>query len=360
MTQLTELVQTELSKEELNAKISELGRQRSAIDNCELFCTPPGIKTILAPVLEGTDRRIGHYSRNAKETMDALQQQQRAIRPTNYQDLVKAIEHVQPNQLVLIPAGVIPGDIKFLKRGTTLPVRQKEGKTLDTALVDALKTVTPEQRYSGYDFQGKNYTNRDFKLIALIDVIRGCIYDQALTTAIRIEFYEGDKPMRTGIRAGITQMPSFHNERKEYLIGFAGVPVYRGTRKDLAPSQGFDLTQLSDSPREIWDVVKFKRDMPQRDADRTGHEQRWDHHVILAYQRLARKLQEEGWNVIKPYAEPSPKTIQFYWKMLNNCLVESEEEKYELNPLRIDQAEFLLWKRVGAINYARRNNTNQS
>lgn len=359
MTELTQLIHEELTSEQLNDRIHQIGREKSAIDCCETFCTPPGIKTLLAPVLEGTDRRIGHYSRSPKDTMEALILQGKAARPEDYHSLVQQVSRALPGQLVIIPARLLPdNERKFLKRGTTLPVRHKGQKiTIDKALEEAIRTVTTGQSFSGYDFQGNNYTNKDYKLIALVDVIRGHIYDKALTTAINVKFYEGDKPLQTGVRAGITQIPSFHNNNKEYMIGLSGVPVYRGTRRDTTASNGFDVNQLSDSPREMWDVVKFKRDMPVRDADRTGHEQRWDHHTILAYLRLERKLQEADWHVVKPFITPSPKTVQFYWKMLNNCLVENAGEKYELNPLTIQQAEYLLWKRIGYVNEASQRRT---
>ncbi len=351
---LSELIHGEDSEEALFGKISEIGKNiSSATGCCEYFCTPPGNEKMIRRALEGTNVKWGQYTRSPENALKKLEKEGRVVRPKNYRTLVTAIQKATQEQIVVIECERLPKE-NFLKRGTSLIIRQKrnyeEQIPLDKAIADAMKKVNITQTLSGFDFQGVKYTDRSYKMIALIDVIRGCIYDAALHTAMITRTYMGDRPLTTGAKVVITQIPSFHNHTAPYLVGFEGIPVFYKAKKEAA-GQGFDIKHITNSPREQWDSVKFIRNIQGSDENRMGVERRWDHHSILAYQRVARQIEKEyKLKVIKPYIEPSANTTRFYWKLLNNCLVIKEGR---LKPLNLGQAEFLLWKLVGMRNKQR-------
>lgn len=334
------------SSDELKNEISERGRHLSATECCEYFCTPPTKDEIkaLAGQRKGTNEK----------TIQAFEEQGSAIIPKDHGALIDAILSVGKEQIVIISENLFPKNLTFLKHDTALNVERprnlRYAPLLDEALRKAIKKVKLEDEFSGFDFQGATYYNKTFRLISLIDVIRGCIYDASLHTAVNIGAYAGAIPLETGGRAGAMQIPSFHCSGREYLAGLAGIPIYRKGQKHTAASKGYDVTTLSLSPRELWDVIKFNRKIPNRDEYRHGPEQRWDHHTILVYERAAKKFAEDGWEVMRPYPEPSAETIQFYWKLLHHCLVQEcnpKEQGCQLEHLKIAQAEYLLWKYIG-------------
>lgn len=360
MTTLHDLAHEHYTRDELYHTVSEYGRTHSAVDICKTFCTPPNKKDILLTALDSSSRKYGQYTHDSVETLTALEEEGRVLRPKNPRQLVDYVANCEAHQIVVIPSPFFSGHKQPLKRSETLPVRrarkEADRKPIDDAITDAMRTVPPNKILTGYDFQGIHYTKRNYEMIALVDVIRGHLYHNALHVTIRADCYEGSTPSTTGARAAVTQIPSFHDPKKDYKVFLAGIPVYRGTRKDKIPNHGFDITSLGESPREFWDVIKFKRDISGQDFPRGGHEKRWDHHTILAYLRAAQKLEQDNWNVVKPFPEPNAKTFQLYFKLLNNTLVATwnpEKNKHDLKSPTIAQTEELLWRYIGHQNYLR-------
>jgi len=338
----------------LFAALSHDGLNLSAIEAKHTFCDTPGTKTILTRALSDSNHGIGHYTRDPETTLNNLANEGRVLFPTDHASLVTAVNNVQPDQIVVVPEGLLPNmGIRFLKKEHSVPVR-KRSKTdrIDRRLAEELRGVSLTDDVAGYDFQGDTHTNRQYKCIALVDVIRGIVLHHALHTTIEARVYEGARPLETGAQAGIVQIPSFSNPHTEYQIGIRGIPVYHGTRADTAAHGGFDIALLSAVPRHLWNQIKFSRN--QQPLRREGGEQPWDHHVVLAYERAADKFEESDWNVLRPYITPSANTLRFYWKSQNHVLVykPNEEKKcgFDLNPVNVGQTEYLLWKRVGYIN----------
>ncbi|GEM_PF-2661654 len=340
--------------EELLKEISERGRKLSATECCEYFCTPPGKKTILEGALEGTEKTIGHYSHDSKETIKYLRTQGRIKIPSTESSLIEVITSAPKNRIIIIRRNLItqrPG-FKFLKKESTKNVAQKEDEPVETAFERELRKVKITDNYCGYHIQGHSWTNKTYKLIALIDLVRGFIYDSAIHTAVRVDCYAGKNPLKTGGIAAATQIPSFHDKKKEYLAGFEGIPLYK-KRISEAFNQGFEISASTSSPRELWDMMKFGREIKGKIELRKGKEKRWDHHFIFAYQRIAKEFKKQGYNTLKPYLETGAPVIRFYWRLLHNCLAERWDEttqKMVLEPLKIGQAEHLLWKREGYEN----------
>lgn len=341
--------------EDLMKEISERGKKLSATECCEYFCTPPGKKTLLVRALQGTERSLGHYNHNASDTLQYLGRLGRILSPRDDAALISAIISARPNQIVIISRDLLPQRPNFLKKGTTKRVFQEEDEPIDFAVDREIRKVRITDNFGGYHFQGHSWTNKEYKLIALIDIIRGCIYDAAIHTAIRVDCYAGKEPEKTGGIAGVTQMPSFHDSKKEYIGGFEGVPIYK-KKPSESFNQGFEITASTTSPRELWDMIKFGREIPRRTQQRTGREQRWDHHFVFAYQRVAKEFKNQGYETIKPYPEPGAATIRLYWTIMHNCLAErwdEESRKIVLEQVTIPQAEHILWKKAGYTNMQR-------
>lgn len=328
-------------------EISTRGRRLSATECCEYFCTPPGKRIILENALQHTTKGIGHYNRDPKGIINFLRKEGIAKKPSKDRALIEVIASAKPCRIVIIDRKQIPQKPNFLKVEYTKNVSQEDEEPIDEAVAREIQKTRITDIFGGYKFRGHHWTNTSNKMIALIDVMRGCIYDSAIHTAIRVDCYAGKEPLDTGGIGGVTQMPSFHDPKKEYIGGFEGIPIYK-TRPEDAFNQGFEITAATTSPRELFDIIKFGRKIPNRRTKSRSKEQRWDHHFIFAYQRIAEKFEEQGWKTIKPYIEPSAEDIQFYWKLMHNCLAErwdTKKQQVVLQPLTIAQAEYLLWKR---------------
>ena len=72
-TDITDLIYTDHTTEELHAAIAERGKTQSAVDNCKTFCTPPGLKHMLLSAMEGTDIRWGHYTHDSATILHELE-----------------------------------------------------------------------------------------------------------------------------------------------------------------------------------------------------------------------------------------------------------------------------------------------
>lgn len=364
------------TREELLTQIQEESKTLSAVNAKKLFCDNPGTRAVLDRAFDGSSQSIGTYSHNPADALNTLQEEGRVLSPTNHAELVSAIANARPDQIVVVPHRYHNGQLaipnmgpRFLKRGHSLTLRRKNDERLDDKLADAIRTVTLSSDIAGYDWQGITHTNRSYKRVALVDVVRGVILDRATKhLAIDARMYAGGKPLQTGAKAGVVQIPSFTNPNIQYQIGFAGLPVYHGTRTDTAAYGGFDTTLLTNVPRELWDSVKFIREQAGRSKPREGQEQPWDHHAILAYERLISTLEkqkgtnthkkpkdrEPEWNLLRPYLLPSADTLRFYWGTQNHVLLqrpnENKKSGWDYTPPNIGQTEFILWKRVGYIN----------
>ena len=74
----------------------------------------------------------------------------------------------------------------------------------------------------------------------------------------------------------------------------------------------------------------------------------------MAAEISLKKLEEKGWQVIKPYQESTVREIQLYWKILNYVLIREDNKetgKIELKHPTIAQAEYILWKFEGYQNW---------
>ncbi|MBW3018680.1 hypothetical protein KY329_00650, partial [Candidatus Woesearchaeota archaeon] len=160
------------------------------------------------------------------------------------------------------------------------------------------------------------------------------------------------KPFKKGV-LGAMVVPSFHEPGLRYRVGFDNLPLWRSNRRQ-AYARGFNSRLVSDSPREFWEKIKIDRSQGKNVLDDNSTkesgfmEQRWDHHAVFAYFRVAQKAEQQGDHLMMPFRRPDARTLRMYWKMIHHVLRREQDNngKWHLEPLRGGDVELLLWKYV--------------
>jgi len=337
---LDDLIFGSHTTEELMAEISKRGNAiSSAKQCCEYFCTASGIQTVLMKAIEESSIRWGQYSHNSREAISTLENEGRIIIPTEKRELAPVIDSARPNQAVIIDQKLLPRDNPMTKE-SMLPI--ENNKPLDEAIKEKISTVTVNHMLGGFKFKGE--IDNVWRTISMVDVVRGIIYNSALHTAIWVQ--PPTSTLEYGLSALVTQVPRFHeaknqNEPKEYPVSFKRIPAYKETKK--VPGNGFDVTLATSAPRSIYELKPF-RNRPKGQKPEIVSEMRWDHYVIMAYERTAQKLEQEEVKIIRPYPQITADQIRFYWKMLHHCIIRDENGK--LNTMKIAAEEFIFWKYI--------------
>ncbi|VVB81607.1 Uncharacterised protein [uncultured archaeon] len=326
--------------EELMHEISERGRKiSSAKQCCEYFCTPPGIKAVLMKAIEGSSVKWGQYSHNSREALATLETEGRIMVPKEKRELAPIIDSVRPCQAVIIDTKLLPRDNPMTKE-SMLPIENK--KPLDEAIAERISTVTLNHQLGGFKFQGT--IDNVWRTLSMVDIARGLIYNAALHTAIWAQ--PPTSNLDYGLCALVTQVPRFHEARNpreptEYAVSFKRIPAYKETKE--VPGNGFDVTLDTSAPRSAYELKLF-RNRPKNQKPEIVSEQRWDHYVIMAYERTAQKLEEEGVHIIRPYPKITADQIRVYWKTLHQCLIREEDGK--IKPMIQKAEEFVFWKYI--------------
>ena len=338
---LDDLIFGSHTTEELMAEISKRGNAiSSAKQCCEYFCTASGIQTVLMKAIEESSIRWGQYSHNSREAISTLENEGRIIIPTEKRELAPVIDSARPNQAVIIDQKLLPRDNPMTKE-SMLPI--ENNKPLDEAIAEKFSTVTVNHMLGGFKFQGT--IDNVWRTLSMVDIVRGIIYNSALHTAIWVQ--PPTSTLDYGLSALVTQVPRFHeaknqNEPKEYPVSFKRIPAYKETK--TVPGNGFDVTLASSAPRSPYELKPF-RNRPKGQKPEIVSEMRWDHYVIMAYERTAQKIEEDKEvHVIRPYPQITADQIRFYWKMLHQCLIRDENGK--LNTMKIAAEEFIFWKYI--------------
>ncbi|MCX6709210.1 MAG: hypothetical protein NTW67_06215 [Candidatus Woesearchaeota archaeon] len=342
---LDDLIFGNHTTEELMAEISKRGNAiSSAKQCCEYFCTPPGIKKTLMKAIEGSSIKWGQYSHNSREALSTLENERRIIIPKEKREL-PTTDSVRPCQATIIDTKLLPRDNPMTKE-SMLPIENT--KHLDEAIAEKISTVTVNHMLGGFKFQGT--IDNVWRTFSMVDIVRGIIYNAALHTAIWVQ--PPTSTLEYGLTALVTQVPRFHEARNpreptEYSVSFNRIPAYKETKK--VPGNGFDVTLASSAPRSPYELKPF-RNRPKGQKPEIVSEMRWDHYIILAYERTAQKLEKEGVHVIRPYPQITADQIRFYWKMLHKCLI--REENGKIKSMIQKAEEFIFWKYIATTKTA--------
>lgn len=63
--------------------------------------------------------------------------------------------------------------------------------------------------------------------------------------------------------------------------------------------------------------------------ERTGDEILLDPHTILAFKQVKKEIKQKyGYNVIDPFPKPDMDTFDFFWRLMNQTMLETREGKY--------------------------------
>jgi hypothetical protein len=256
------------------------------------------------------------------------------------EELIGMIRALKPEQTLIIPhdAAIFPdfSRRKLSKRHNLTTTTRfystpEENKRTSEALVKAaLRGLSLADTRVGLDFKGVHESNRAYRVFTLLDCIRAQIADKKLSEdAVTIDLYIDAAQIweRGGDVHAV--VPSFSSDRT-YELDLIHIPIYRRRLDERVVRTSFDF--YSTDPlckRADYFVIKYGRKIIPVFGmnERKGDEILLDHHTILAFKRAKRKIKQiYGYGVVDPFPEPDKRTEEFFWKLMNNVLIESRED----------------------------------
>jgi hypothetical protein len=231
--------------------------------------------------------------------------------------------------------------------------RYRKGKelTAEEALEKKLGDGGLDRPFVGIDFQGVQHTSRMYKIFTLYDCVRAHVMDEEIPKEkTKVELYMPDTSPDFFAQGGIAvvkNVPSLSRRSKDYDMRFKHIPVMPA-EGEISDEMMQDIVKASYNllvvghgvgacERTLYFDVKYGRGGETfSDDTRKGDEQVHCHHVILAAYRTEKEISEQypHLRMITPYIRPDEGMEDFFWKLLNNVMLERiEEGKIRLEPL---------------------------
>lgn len=349
-------------------RIREIGNDLTPTEFHEQLLTPGSMSE---RIKETTKNRIKHGNVRCIKpaVLDELLELEEVHMPDTITETTSRIRDAKEDELIIIPSKQLWSDEIFKfpnKTQSVIPLTNPNvllEENLKTALANKHPycNVEPEKLWAGYSFT----TNPQgvWQVIQLESVVRGFLYKEGLGMMPKVELYPMDWVM-TGGQARIQGIKSFSDDEKTHAINFKGLPLFRRPKEKPYENGLGIMASNQTSERAQYNGMKVKRINPITNKTENRMEEAWDAYTICAYLCLEdrlKKYKNGEFSILRPFTKPSPKTVRYLLKLVNNAvrLVEVHDQKtdllkgYALRPLKWDQTEPLLWSYVGLNNVSK-------
>lgn len=275
-------------------------------------------------------------------------------------ETVEGILNAKKREPYILPDGIIPEmdrkklskkwNLLHLKRYSKMPSEEKIG--IEQNLAAAMKTVTPDMLYVGYDFQGEeNYTDRRYRIVHLSDCIKASLTDRNVIDATPYAYFNiGDISFPSRFDFIV---PSF-TDNGEYELTISDFAAYAklaslsGKIRTVVDKRGYSIdTNCPCKKRQFYSTKNARGDIFDKSVEkRKGKEVFLCQHTIFAFQGIMLYGQMNRAHVVNPFYIPDSNDLLFYTQ-LEHARIQEHDIKRKLYSI---EKEIMLWKNIGYKN----------
>lgn len=332
----------------------------------------PSVREMLAPALRTAGLDFARdYCFNNTAALNTLIESGYLVRPSfnrehpryRHSKIVNAIRRLEDKVLIIpynselfpeLPAGrvVKKGNLVKLRRFKSLEEVVDRQISPEALREEAFRRIDIDDSYVGYDWKGIGETNRNYKVVRLVDCVDAILLKDNISKEeqLRLRSYDDcEHALYRGAYA-VVDVPSVSKEEtSSYRVRLSSLPVYntrlRGRRKPrkLYFANWFDLSSNHCCGKKDY-AFQYTRD------GREGSEELFDFHDIAAYWRVAdykKRTDSYIQIMLNPFAAPTKEAMDYSNRLRTQVLREVViEGKVRRRPLNKAEQEILLWKLV--------------